>query len=66
MSAKTVTLGLRLRMVLASRRWTQADLAAYLGVSQSAVSRWLSGSRVPRQRRVRAWLLDLGVDPKCL
>lgn len=37
-----------------------------LGVSQAAISRYISGERRPRSQRVRRILLRLGVDPKFL
>jgi transcriptional regulator with XRE-family HTH domain len=55
-----------LRRFMESRDWSQAELAAHFRVSQSAVSRWLSGERVPREMHVRWWLLAEGVDPRCL
>lgn len=37
-----------LRRARSERRWTQAQLAAVVGVSQPAVARWESGSVSPR------------------
>jgi predicted transcriptional regulator len=41
---------------------SQAAAAKYLGVTQAAISRWLSGERRPRPA-ARRRLVALGVDP---
>lgn len=55
-----------LRRAMQARRWSQADCAKAFGVTQPAVSRWLSGERVPRHPKVRLFLLKQGADPRCL
>lgn len=54
------------RQMQQERGYTQADIAALVGVTQSAISRWMRGERVPRQRRIRQQLLQWGVDPQWL
>ena len=41
-----------LRQWLTERGWTQRQLAAYLGVHESLVSRWLQGYRSPTAEQV--------------
>ena len=55
-----MTLGIRLRMALGRResKW----IAAHLGVSQGAVSRWMSDTRVPALGMIRAWATITDVD----
>lgn len=54
-----------IRICRERKHWTQADLAARLGVSQVAVSRWEGGHESPRKRRyLLAEVLDL--DPETL
>lgn len=55
-----------LRHLMRRDRLTQAQLAKQWRVTQPTISRWLRGTRRPRQQAVRHALLDLGVDPRCL
>jgi len=51
--------------LMTERNWSQAEVAAAFGVSQSTISRWRKGERFPA-RRARHLLLAHGVDPRCL
>jgi DNA-binding transcriptional regulator YiaG len=51
---------LALRRILDARQISQAELAAELGVAPSAVSRWLSGDRLP-ERATCAALVERGI-----
>ncbi len=48
------------------RGWTQKELAAILGVSHAAVSRWENGNRHPEPRRVAPLAMALGVPAEML
>lgn len=64
MAAKTIPYVLRRLQATEGDR--QADLARRFGITQSAMSRWLSGERRPQKREHRRMLLSLGVDPRHL
>lgn len=44
----TKMIGDRILMYLEEQNKTQADLAKYLGVSQTSVSNWVKGRKMPR------------------
>lgn len=60
------TVGAVLQRRLQTSGRTQAELAKALGVSQSCMSRWISGARRPWQQAHRRKLLQWGVDPRHL
>ena len=41
-----------MRRWLTERGWTQRQLAAYLGVHESLISRWLRGYRSPTDQQI--------------
>ena len=59
MNEIAVEIGKRLEKNLMRKGYTQADLAVYLGCSQTAVSTWINGLKVPRLDKIDkicAWL----------
>lgn len=47
--------------LLRLREWSQAELGRQLGMSEAAVSRWLTGERDPKtpvKILMRQWLID--------
>lgn len=60
------TVGQVIRQHLARKGRTQAALAKSLGVTQSTISRWITGERRPWQQAHRRKLLAMGVDPRHL
>lgn len=38
----------KIAIVLAAQGWTQRDLAHYLGINESQISRWVAGKQSPR------------------
>ena len=64
MRRRTVEQVLTARM--RAKGWSQVELARSLGVTQGAISKWMAGVRRPRNRVIRARLLDWGVDPRVL
>ena len=51
-----------LKYYMARRNVTQAELAEALGVTQSAVSLWVIGSRAPRMNKIDAICEYLGIQ----
>lgn len=60
------TVGAVLQRRLVQTGQTQAELAAACGVSQSTISRWITGERRPWRQAHRRTLLKWGVDPRHL
>ena len=51
-----------LKVLLEQKNKTQRDLADYLGVSETAVSKWVSGGSMPRMDKIDAICEYLGVS----
>jgi len=52
----------RIGDAIARRNLSQSDVARYLGVTQAAVSRWVSGGRTPRAEIAERLVLLLGLE----
>lgn len=63
---KTWTVGAVLRRLQKEADLDQRAIARRFGVTQSAISKWMTGERRPRAQAHRRKLLDLGVDPRFL
>ena len=48
MSRKIEKLSDKIAAVLRARGWEQKDLAKYLNVNESQISRWIAGESTPR------------------
>jgi transcriptional regulator with XRE-family HTH domain len=59
-------LGDTLRAAREARGMTQVALAAYFGISKSAVNQWESGKNIPDQRKIAALAEKLELDPALL
>lgn len=58
--------GFAIRVALANRGWSPADLAREMGVDKSTTLRWASGDGVPNLLQVGPLSEKLGVEPKYL
>jgi transcriptional regulator with XRE-family HTH domain len=56
----------RLRVALAIRDWSGADLARALGVTRAAVAPWMRGAHMPSMRQIMAIGKALGVTASWL
>ena len=59
-------IGRNLTRIIAEKEIEARSLAARLGVHESAISLWKSGTRVPRMENLRALAKELGVEVKDL
>ena len=59
-------LGDTLRAAREARGMTQVALAAYFGISKSAVNQWESGKNIPDQRKIASLAEKLELDPALL
>ena len=59
-------LGQAIRDARAAKGMSQVALAAYFGISKSAVNQWESGKNVPDQRKMAALAERLELDPALL
>ena len=61
-----MSMGARIRVARQSRDWSQADLAAQVGTSQTCVHNWEADNTYPRPTNLRALSSALGVTPRFL
>src|SRR5882757_7288573 len=59
-------LGDTIRAAREVQRLSQVQLAAYFGISKSAVNQWESGKNIPDQRKIAALAEKLELDPALL
>src|SRR5205809_7549479 len=59
-------LGDTLRAAREGKGMSQVALAAYFGISKSAVNQWESGKNIPDQRKIAALAEKLELDPALL
>jgi transcriptional regulator with XRE-family HTH domain len=57
------TFASRLAALIDGKGWTQTEAAQQLGVSQTLISRYLSGKRVPLPRTISHIADRLGIEP---
>lgn len=62
----TATFRSALRDAVRDRRWTQAELARRIGVSQPTIGNWLRGRYIPSTTEVFAMERALGLVPGAL
>ena len=55
-----------MRYYMAVQRRTHKALARRLGVTEQAVSKWMTGSRMPTLKHVELMAMVFGVDPALL